>query len=413
MASKKQRRRRDKGQGSVYPIKNRTGQIIAYYAALPIDGKVERRRAPTEQAAAALLEELRELRKQGIDVGSGAQPVSTWTQTWYDLQVEAGVKRQRTLSDTRRLLENYILPAIGKKPLDEVKPDDIQQLIFRTRDEIRAYYTERADKRAAEGLAGARHDGIRTARALASLLKQAFAFAVTRKLIPESPYRGIVLPKVAKKRLSLPTEAQIGALLHAAKGTPLEALWHVYALLGLRRGEGIGLRWADYDLSSRTIRVAQQVQALPKEDDEPSRLIIGDPKSHAGERTLPAPAALCELLDSLKLAQMKLRVRRAQTWQDNDLIFCNRDGGPLWPRYVEKHWYELRAQAGIGADITLHRLRHLVATLLDEAGATEAIKREILGHEAGTITQRYTHARLDRMRDVLERVSKCVLEAAA
>jgi integrase len=382
MAPKKRNTRRSNGEGSVY--QNPDG---SYTAALRINGRLVRRRAADTATAEALRRELVRQRDQGVAVGEGGQSLQTWLNAWFAQKARA--LKPKTLAEYRRIIEAYILPALGDTPLNRLRPDMLQALINSVEDDIKA-----------EG----RYSGTRSARAVGALLKEALTMATERRLIPYSPMAGVVLPKPKTVKVTPPTEAQIAALLDAAQGDPLEPLWHLYALLGLRRGEGLGLRWSDYDATARTLRVAQQVQEIG------GALIIGTPKSEAGERVLPLPAVVCPLLDARRARQLAGRIKRADTWTDHDLIFCSRDGAPLWPRNVEDSYYALKAKAALPDATTLHHLRHAVSTLLDEHGASEALKADILGHTKQTITQHYTHGRLDAMRRALEGVAAAVAE---
>lgn len=386
MAAKRRgpRQRRRQGEGSVYC--DRHGQ---WWAAVEVAGRVTRRRAPSEQAAEAKRAELVAQNARGVPVEQSGQTLEDWLNTWYTIKARA--LKPKTLAEYKRQIECYILPALGRYPIDKIKADMLQAFFHQTQDEIRG---------------AGRFSGARTVQALAITLRQAFGLAVKRRLILYNPMDGVELQVHKPAKVEPPSEAQIAALLAAACGHPLEPLWHLYALLGLRRGEGLGVRWSDYDPQAMTIRIAQQVQSI-----EGDGRIVGPPKSDAGARVLPVPAAVCALLDQRKAAQLGLRVRRADRWQDNDLIFPNRDGGHLWPRNVEDDFYEIRGRAGQA--MTMHSLRHAVATMLDEAGASEALKADILGHEKATVTQRYTHSRVEAMRRVLEQVAEKVLGRAA
>lgn len=409
-------RRRDKGSGSVYPIKNRRGEIIGYYAALEIGDRVERRRAPTEQAAEARLAELRQLRDRGINLSDGSQLLAAWLPTWYALQVELGELSDGSLQAYRQMIELYLIPKLGHHRLIDLKQEHVQAFVIDVRKDIRAYYERKAAERAAQGKRpGRRNDGAATALRCAVVLKMALDLAVARKLIPETPYRQIKLPKAPERKVSAPTAEQVAAFLRAAHGHRWAALYHIYALLGLRLGEGTGLRWADYDPQAGTLTITQQIQLRSKagRPDQRTRLVTDDPKNDTSARTVPVVGPIAALLDALRLEQMKLRLKRAATWVDNDLIFCSRDGRPLWPSDVEFEFKKLWHAAGLPEEHILHDLRKAVATMLDEADVTETQKAAILGHRKETQTQRYVTARIEAMRRVLERVAARVLREAA
>ena len=53
-------------------------------------------------------------------------------------------------------------------------------------------------------------------------------------------------------------------------------------------------------------------------------------------------------------------------------------------------WRRLMQRAGL-QDVTLHTLRHSFASVADDLGLTLATTGALLGHSAGSVTQRYVH----------------------
>jgi len=376
---------REKGEGGVYEEPDGRWRAIVYF-----DGKPIKRRAPTREAAEALRRELLAQRDQGIAVGTGGQKLEQWLETWHELKAR-GLAPRSTLNN-RRLIDGYLTPLLGQHALNTIKAEHIQAALHRVQDDI---------VRESKG----RHSGARTIQALAQLLGAAFDLAVRRRIIPHSPMDGVELPEHTAQVKTAVDDAQLAALLAITDQHSLGPLWRLYAHLGLRRGEGLGVRWADLDLDGGVLHVRQQVQELG------GVLEFGPPKNNA-VRSLPLPAALVEPLRAWRLDQMKRRAKRADTWQDHDLVFCSRDGKPLWPANVDADFVACLERAGIPRTATLHSLRHTVATLLDECGATEALKAELLGHNRQkTVTLRYTHARMAAMRKVVEAVAQRVDDA--
>lgn len=386
MASRR-KHRREKGTGSIYQLGNGRWQ-----AALEIGGRTVRRTTVDRASAEAALQDLLDIRQRGVDLGATSQPLRTWLDTWLR-QMQRSLS-ERAYTDYRHQIETYILPTLGEMPLNQIQSHHLQALINGIVDDIAAHTT---------------HAGTRTAHLVATRLDAALELATLRNLIRTNPMRGVILPKDRPALIEPPTERQIAAFLSVARTHPQAPLWYAIALLGLRRGEGLGLTWSNVDLEQGTIRITQQVQAL----GTPQRLVISQPKSRAGIRMLPAPAVLLDLLRQHRIAQLEVRLRRADTWTDSDLVCCNRDGGALWPRSVSDAYYVLRTQAGLPPTIKLHHFRHALSTLLDENGATDALKAGILGHGTKNVTQRYTHARLAAMRQVLERVTEKVMRDVA
>lgn len=74
------------------------------------------------------------------------------------------------------------------------------------------------------------------------------------------------------------------------------------AALGLRRGEILGLRWADVHLDGRTLAIANNL--VHTSDGAVSKL----PKSESSRRTLQMPEGLALLLRKEKRAQAERRL---------------------------------------------------------------------------------------------------------
>ena len=378
--------KRSKGEGGIYEEPGGTWRAIVY-----INGKAHKRRAATREAAEALRQQLLAQRSAGIDVGGGGQTLAAWLVTWQAAK-ERNL-RERSQANNRRLIDGYLMPLLGTTPLNKLKADKLQATLHRVQDDIVKE-------------SGGRYTGARTVQALAQLLRASLDLARTRRLIAHNPMEGVARPSYSAAEKEPLSDVQLQAFLNKAHEHPLAALWRLYALLGLRRGEGLGVRWDDLDFDAGIIHIKQQVQEI---DGKPT---LGEPK-YTSARTLPLPAACVESLRELRAAQMRLRLKRAKTYQDQGLVFANRDGGPLWPSNVLEAFYTLRAAAGAPPSATIHTLRHTLATLLDECGASEALKAGILGHGKRSVTQRYTHARLAAMRKVIEQVSERITRKAA
>src|ERR1700677_1129495 len=92
--------------------------------------------------------------------------------------------------------------------------------------------------------------------------------------------------------VDIPTRDEIKAIVEAAKGR-----WRPILLTaiftGLRASELRGLRWADVDLEKRELHVRQRADRYSA---------IGQPKSEAGERTVPLTPIVANTLREWKLA---------------------------------------------------------------------------------------------------------------
>lgn len=84
---------------------------------------------------------------------------------------------------------------------------------------------------------------------------------------------------------------------------PIVPAWRL-SPYGLRRGEVLGLRWSDIDLRAKTLTVNQSRVLVEY------RVLIEEPKSRNGKRTLPLDDELVAALTSLRKRQMDESARR-------------------------------------------------------------------------------------------------------
>ena len=138
----------------------------------------------------------------------------------------------------------------------------------------------------------------------------------------------------------------------------------------LRKGELCALRRRDIDLLRGRITVAQNLQQL-----RDGRIIIKEPKSDAGFRTIAVPPHIIPLLEE--------HLRLFTVEAPDALVFTGERGGPVRPHVLQKHWEKTRLSIG-RPELHLHDLRHTgntwaAATGASTAGADGAHGPQVLG----------------------------------
>ncbi len=201
-------------------------------------------------------------------------------------------------------------------------------------------------------------------------------------------------------RVMVWTPEQTGIFLDHAADHPLYPLFHLMAFRGLRRGEACGLAWPDLDLAAASLTVRENRVKITYQEIED-----GDPKSDAGEDTIPLDSGTVTVLGTHRRRQDEARAEWGQAWQESGKVFTREDGSALHPDHVTDAFVQLAYGAGL-PPIRLHDLRHGAATLMLAGGADMKLVQALLRHSSLAITA-------DTYTSVLPEVAREAAEAAA
>lgn len=192
-------------------------------------------------------------------------------------------------------------------------------------------------------------------------------------------------------------------MLKTARAHRLYALWLLLVSTGLRRGEALGLTWADVDLTNRQLRVRRNVQRIRRE------LIFGTPKTTRSIRTVPLPRHLVRALIQHREQQERERKVAGKKWQPapgqpDGLIFTTVTGRVTDPRSLNRMLTILCRDANVRR-VRVHDLRHTCASLLLAQGVDARTIMETLGHSTITMTlDTYAHVMDTTLRAAAERM---------
>ena len=254
----------------------------------------------------------------------------------------------------------------GKRPIDEISALDIIK-------DLRVAQTN-----------GCSATIIRTRR---SIYRMILDHALVCGYIKYNPAVGVKMPKgVEIKRREAPAEDIVTKILQTPDA-PFALFPILLVCTGLRKAEALALTWADITDTHINVDKALDyaIHAHP---------VVKSPKTKAGVRRVPMPAALRKML---------VKPKRAK---ETDLVFpapaSNRSGdggGHMTERQYEGAWNRYCAHMGFVDEkgkptVTAHQLRHGTATLLFESGVDELTAQAVLGHASPTTTRDiYTHLR--------------------
>ena len=280
-----------------------------------------------------------------------------------------------TLHSYTRNCELHLLPRLGHRRLRDLSP----ALLNGVYGELLASGRRNGD---GGGLSA------KTVRYLHTILHKALADAVDEGLLGVNPADRARPPKPSKTaptELRFWTPEQLRVFLASVAGTRLEGAWHVAAMTGMRRGEVLGLRWADVDLEAASLTVRHTIISVAYEVREST------PKTHQA-RVIDLDPATVEQLRTQRARQQADRDEWGGDYSERDLVFAREDGTPLHPDGFSQAFERAIARTALPR-IRLHDLRHTHATIALRAGVPIKVIAERLGHESPAFTMKqYAHA---------------------
>ena len=218
-------------------------------------------------------------------------------------------------------------------------------------------------------------------------LRAVLSWAVEREVIEQHPLARLKpLPIDRKGRTRFLTDAEVQRFLAALEAPDPQrpaylrpaVMLMLYA--GLRRGEALGLRMRDVDLSR-------------------NMLTIEGHRAKSGQtRHVPMnPALTATMRDFIKAHRLA------------DLP----DARLFGVASIRRSWSRLMKQAGLDAEVTPHVLRHSFASHLVMSGAPIRTVQSLLGHSTIALTERYSHLAPEHLQAAVDRLPVLAVAAAA
>jgi len=378
MAGTTTKLRREKGEGSVrFNQKAKKWEARYSYGMRP-DGRPDRRSrvAETEAEAKRLLKEMRreadKLREQAVDI-------KNVTMEEYYMKWLKGKSLQLKPTSFDRLectVNNQVLPYIGMTQLQNVKTDNLQDIIY---DLIEQEYSYSIIKKTYDAL------------------NECFRDAMVRGDIVRSPMMGIKLPErtniqIPQAKEMLPftdVESQMvideAARKYSNDNSVYRLGWLFVFMLctGVRVGEALALKYSEIDWEQKTVHICRSSQMVINRHDEGRTYetkIFESVKTKSSSRHIPLNSTALEALRNLQ-----------QLTGDHEFVAVNKKGGHITYNNFAKTFSGLLKTLQL-QQRGLHNLRHTFASQLFAKKVDIKIISKLLGHSSVQITyDTYVH----------------------
>lgn len=296
--------------------------------------------------------------------GSFAELSTEW------LQLKAPQLKASSIAKYTNLLNLYLLPTFGDKPVSEISRSAIIQL---------------SSELLTSG--GAKANGLapKTVNSILSLMTNILEYAARERSVQTADTKDISIkqPQKPMRILSRAEQQRLSSYLRDNL-TPCNMGILLCLYTGLRIGEICALTWEDILMDEQHLYIHQTMQRIQVKDSgvKKTEVIIMPPKSGCSIRIIPIPDEICQLLSQIQK-------------QDKAYLLTGMVHSYVEPRNMENRFKAVTKECDIH-DVNFHALRHTFATRCVELGFDVKSLSEILGHASVNITMnRYVHPSME------------------
>lgn len=216
--------------------------------------------------------------------------------------------------------------------------------------------------------------GAGTVKSCNEVFASCLEHAVREGVIPAAPTRSAVKPKLRRKPVEVFGDDEVKAIIAAATGGKLEALFLVAVASGAREGELLALELQDVEAGGLAVHVRRTLDYEPKVG-----FVTNPPKSEQGIRVIDLPPLAADPL------------ARHCEGRGAGPLFTTGTGGYLSKtNFVKRDWKGLLKRAGVPYR-KFHVLRHTHASRLLAAGVDPAEVARRIGDRIETVMKVYAH----------------------
>jgi len=329
------------------------------------NGKYTTLRAPTVPKLDALIQQKTKERDEALVRNPVNLTVAQVAEQWLPTALEG---RSVSSRYSTKAAVNYVLSKIGDKPVRQVLPAEIDNMLM----------TSPAQSRSARSN-------------ILSATRHIFQYAIENGYAERNPAQFKKAGGRKTPEETPLTDEQQKELLDAVSGKSLYVFVMLCLRTGLRQGEALGLKWADVDFKRGVLSVSGIVHRATDTSEVYERIT----KTDAGRRTIPMPS---DLADALK---------KAKADSNSDFVISTVKGGHWTSNMVKSRWKYLDLSFACHP----HQLRHTYITELcaksAEVGLDIKTIQYLAGHATPQITLKiYSHVKASQSADTAQKIRK-------
>lgn len=336
--------------------------------------------------------ELRDQIRRGGNVTPAKVTLTTFLKEEWFPAIRAST-RPATWDHYSHIASGYLYGGIGERRLSEITPGQLNAFYA----ELLVSGRKQAGRTKSPGLSP------KTVRHVHAMLHKALSDAVRWGRLSNNPADRADPPRPRVAEMKVWDVPQLRSFLDHVRDDRLYAAWLLLATTGMRRGEIVGLRWSDVDLSAGRLGVVQAHVLVNR------TVLVSEPKTNKGRRTIALDTRTVAAFRRHRTQELEERLAADELWQDTGLVFTHEDGSAINPRLFSS-WFSQRVLAAGLPRIRLHDVRHTYATAALAAGVPTKVVSERLGHASIAITlDVYSHVLPNMQEEAAEKVAKLIL----
>ena len=307
------------------------------------------------------------------------------------------------------LIENYILPTIGKTELSKINVHFMEK-----------YYKELLKMPAVISTRnphGTETITESTVNDIHKILRSCFRQAVKWDLMKKNPTTDATVPKAKKQEREIWTAEMLMQAIEACDNKMLKIAFHLAFTATLRMGEILGLTWDCVEISEEAVAENRAYVLVNKEVERVSRRalealdskdillifpsqrknnktvrVLKTPKTETSNRKVFIPRSVAQCLAEIKQEQEEIIEALGNEYQNYNLVMATTFGLPIGGSYLREKMQEIIDRLGL-PDVVFHSLRHTSVTykLKLSGGDIKAVQGDSGHAQADMVTEVYGH----------------------